>query len=436
MEAMPRSGTVRASSHLPPPAPEHSGSDWLARLRQQAEQQHSRPDSATHQEHAWHAEGGHEPDAEPDHHDDDDVHNSAHDEATEHEEAPGHAEHSEHGEVEEASPWYRSNDTAAGDHPPGSAAHDSVASTSRPTYVTPRRTVAGASDDSAIIRRAGMPPGHRLIEKSSTPKAFSRQQQQVRGTNWPSSQQSPHGTRQALATQQRVNGAKPPTQTPGRKLAAQPQAPAQAQRPAANPAQNAPTAPQSPAAVPPRHKSYFVFPRGANVVILYNKKAVGNSLLQHSSGTTLEQQALRMLQDYSGAATNPRLIDISDPGWARKLDALAAQNKGGFAHLVVLDHGYSGNQRFGRFPGSYNNETSLTPQSTAWKIISSVMAPEGHIHLGGCRVGEDQEGQKYLNELLKSLGKGAQISIDAVTGPMYNRSNFFEGDLIRAQPLP
>ena len=172
------------------------------------------------------------------------------------------------------------------------------------------------------------------------------------------------------------------------------------------------------------------------MVILYNKKAVGDLFRQYSSGTTMEQQALGMLQDYSGATTNPRLIDISDPGWVRKLDALAAQNKGGFTHLVILDHGIPGNQRFGRFPGSYDNETSLSPQSTAWKIISSVMAPDGHIHFGGCRVGQGQAGQNYLNELLKSLGKGSKITIDAVTGPMNNRSNSFEGELIQAQPIP
>jgi hypothetical protein len=214
--------------------------------------------------------------------------------------------------------------------------------------------------------------------------------------------------------------------------AARPQAQDQSQRPATNPAQNTPSA----APPPPKLKRYFVFPRGANVVILYNKKAVGNIKLQYSNGTTMEQQALGMIQDHSGATTDPRLIDISDPGWVAKLDALAAKNEGGFTHLVILDHGYSGNQYFGRFPGSYNNETALTPQSTAWKIISSVMAPDGHIHLGGCRVGQDQEGQNYLNELLKSLGIDSKITIDAVTGPMLNLSNAFEGDIIRAQPIP
>ena len=126
------------------------------------------------------------------------------------------------------------------------------------------------------------------------------------------------------------------------------------------------------------------------------------------------------------------------PGWVRKLDALAAANKdkGGFTHLVILDHGTPADQHFGRFPGSYENETALTPESAAWRIIASVMAPDGHIHFGGCRVARHQHGRDYLNELLRSLGKDSQITIDAVTGPMFNQSNQFEGDLIQAQPLP
>jgi hypothetical protein len=171
------------------------------------------------------------------------------------------------------------------------------------------------------------------------------------------------------------------------------------------------------------------------VVILYNKKAVGNSFFRHSNGTTMEQQALRMLQDYSGSTTNPRLIDISNPGWVRKLDALAAANKdkGGFTHLVILDHGVPGGQHLG-VQSSYETKSLLTPDSAAWRIISSVMAPEGHIHLGGCYVGKDERGQNYLNDLFRSLGQGSKITIDAVTGSMLNLSNVFEGDLIRAQP--
>jgi hypothetical protein len=216
--------------------------------------------------------------------------------------------------------------------------------------------------------------------------------------------------------------------------AAQPQA--QAQQPAANPAQNAPAASQSPAPAPPKLRNYFVFPRGENVVILYNKKAVENLYWQFSSGTAMEQQGLRMLQDYSGSTSNPRLIDISDPGWVRKLEALAAANKdkGGFTHLAIIDHGTRGDQRFGVFPGSYEHETALTPESAAWRIISSVMAPDGHIHFAGCYVGRAQAGQDYLNDLLRSLGKGTKITIDAVTGPMFNLQNAFEGDLIQAQP--
>ncbi len=185
----------------------------------------------------------------------------------------------------------------------------------------------------------------------------------------------------------------------------------------------------------PKGQGYFVYPRNENVVILYNKKAVGNSFFRHSNGTTMEQQALRMLQDYSGSTTNPRLIDISNPGWVRKLDALAAANKdkGGFTHLVILDHGVPGGQHLG-VQSSYETKSLLTPDSAAWRIISSVMAPEGHIHLGGCYVGKDERGQNYLNDLFRSLGQGSKITIDAVTGSMLNLSNVFEGDLIRAQP--
>lgn len=79
-------------------------------------------------------------------------------------------------------------------------------------------------------------------------------------------------------------------------------------------------------------------------------------------------------------------------------------------------------------------ETALTPESAAWRIISSVMAPDGHIHFAGCYVGRAQAGQDYLNDLLRSLGKDTKITIDAVTGPMFNLHNAFEGDLIPAQP--
>jgi len=192
----------------------------------------------------------------------------------------------------------------------------------------------------------------------------------------------------------------------------------------------------SPATPTPLNKGYFVFPKNVNVVVLYNKKAVANALYQFSSGTAMGEQGLRMLQDYSGSTLNPRLIDISDPGWVRKLEALAAKNKGGFTHLVIIDHGSPGNQQFGGGSGSSQTETALTPESAAWRIISSVMAPNGHIHLAGCYVARRQEGQDYLNALLRSLGKGSKITIDAVTGSMFNQANQFEGNLIQAQPIP
>ncbi|MFZ2282157.1 MAG: hypothetical protein WAW39_30455 [Prosthecobacter sp.] len=92
--------------------------------------------------------------------------------------------------------------------------------------------------------RPALPRG-RLFEKRGAPEAFLMQHL-GKGASGPSSQQRLQGSQGAIAAQQQqVRGANPPAQ--GGRLIAQQQAPAQAQSPAAGPAQNAPAAPQPPA---------------------------------------------------------------------------------------------------------------------------------------------------------------------------------------------
>ncbi|MFC5457669.1 hypothetical protein [Prosthecobacter fluviatilis] len=106
-----------------------------------------------------------------------------------------------------------------------------------PTSDSPSRE-APAQDHSTALPRG------RIFEKRSAPESFLRQQL-GRNASGPSSQQRLQGSHQVLAAQQQARGANPPTK--GGAPAAQPQALAQAQRPAAAPAQAAPAAPHSPA---------------------------------------------------------------------------------------------------------------------------------------------------------------------------------------------
>ncbi|MCX6847843.1 MAG: hypothetical protein NTY98_02885, partial [Verrucomicrobia bacterium] len=88
----------------------------------------------------------------------------------------------------------------------------------------------------------------RIFEQRSAPAAFLMQQQS-KGASGSTSRQRLQVSQQALAAQpQPVRGTTPPAN--GNTPAAQPQALAQAQRPAANPAQNAPAAPQPPTGGP------------------------------------------------------------------------------------------------------------------------------------------------------------------------------------------
>ena len=47
---------------------------------------------------------------------------------------------------------------------------------------------------------------------------------------------------------------------------------------------------------------------------------------------------------------------------------------------------------------------------------------------------EYSQSKPILEEAGFNVRKGTKITIDAVTGPMFNLQNAFEGDLIQAQP--
>ncbi len=185
-------------------------------------------------------------------------------------------------------------------------------------------------------------------------------------------------------------------------------------------------------------KKYYELPQGANAVVLYNSKAVsrmyqGNAT---SNGVSFRDQGMSILGDASGnAEKNPRMIDISEPGWMRKLDALVATN-GKFEHVFVLDHGNVGRVAFGAHPKSYPEFTGPDKDSGAARVVADALADKGALHLGSCLTGGEDTGRQYLEDLHKTMNRGNNISIDAITGVMQNRLNQFDGKIIRVSKPP
>ncbi len=186
-------------------------------------------------------------------------------------------------------------------------------------------------------------------------------------------------------------------------------------------------------------KPYHELPRGTNAVVLYNGKAVGGTYqgVPTSDGVTFKNQGLRILGDESGnGEKNPRLIDISEPGWIRKVDDLV-KTMGKFSDVFILDHGNVGRVAFGAHPKSYPELTGLDKDSTGARVIADVLETKGTLHLGTCLTGQGESGAQYLNDLHKTMSQYNDISIEAITGPMHNRLNQFSGQFIRVpQPKP
>jgi hypothetical protein len=113
---------------------------------------------------------------------------------------------------------------------------DLSASFHSPTPDSPTRADPAKADRPA-------PPQGRWFEKRRTPEAFFTQQ--GLGASGARSQQRLQESQRAIAALQQVRGSNPPAQ--GGRPGAQPQSPAQAQRPGAVVAQSAPVAPQPPA---------------------------------------------------------------------------------------------------------------------------------------------------------------------------------------------
>lgn len=178
--------------------------------------------------------------------------------------------------------------------------------------------------------------------------------------------------------------------------------------------------------------------KDANVVVLYNSKAPLGWFQggPTSNGITFRDQGMQVLGDLGGnAQMNPRMIDISEPGWIRKLDALVAK-EGKFDHAFVFDHGSAGRVAFGKHPEAYPQFIGMDKDSAAARVIGSVLATNGTLHLGSCLTGEGEIGLQYLKDLHETMSQGNNISIEALTGFMYNRVNQFDGELIRFPPSP
>lgn len=188
---------------------------------------------------------------------------------------------------------------------------------------------------------------------------------------------------------------------------------------------------------------YFSLPREAKAVVLYNSRAPSARYrgAPTSNGYSFAAQGKEVLGDASDP--NPRMIDISEPGWIRKLDELV-KTKGKFDHVFVFDHGNYGSVSFGKHPQAYPPSPEfigLDKDSIGARVIASVLADNGALHLGSCLTGgKDEQGRdvglQYLQRLHKAMDRGNHISVDAITGVMYNRVNQFTGEIIRVPPLP
>lgn len=202
--------------------------------------------------------------------------------------------------------------------------------------------------------------------------------------------------------------------------------------------QPAPAQQQAPAKTEDaRLKKYFKLEPGDNAVVLYNSKAPPGTFqgAPTSSGTTFEQQGMEILSDYSGnAKNNERMIDISEPGWSRKLDELVKTKGKKFDHVFVLDHGAPGSVSFGKHPGAYPELIGMGKDSAPVRVIASVLADNGALHLGSCFTGKSEAGLQYLKDLHQTMDRGNNISIDAITGSMQNRLNQYDGRLIKFPP--